>query len=149
MSEQLKIVEKKPIAVCGFRQNCYRIGTSGGPAVATAPIQPKIKGYTSLEKKTLPNGYVQELTIKDYPINSASVSSYADGADYRNDPAQAVENVRKRVNLGDITQVQAFMDNPQNNARIYKDVLNQLVEYYKKQGQPQPAPAPAPDGGDK
>lgn len=55
---------------------------------------------------------------KDYPINSESVSSLAEGADYRNDPAQAIAQAPKRVNLGDVTEAQAFLNNPQYAASL-------------------------------
>lgn len=128
-SKQMEI--KEQVSLGGYPQNCYRIATSGGQSVQRTV--PTVKGYVSLEKKTLPNGYVEELTIKDYPINSQSVSSLADGADYRNDPAQAVANAPKRVNLGDVTEAQAFLQNPQNQARIYHDVMSKLLDYYKNQ----------------
>lgn len=80
-------------------------------------------------KKILPNGYLEVLEKKDYPINADSVSSYADSANYRNDPAQAVANAPKRVNLGDITEAQAFIrDNPQQALREYRDILARLQD---------------------
>lgn len=82
-----------------------------------------------MEKKDLPNGYVQELVEKDYPITSESVTSYADGADYRNDPAQAVANAPARVNLGDITEAQKFLDNPQNFIKTFNEVKEKLASY--------------------
>lgn len=121
--------EKKPIVVNGFAQNVYRIGTRGGVTAVKVHTPPQ-KTYVSLEKQMLPNGYVQTLVEKDYPINSASVTSYADGADYRNDPNQAIANAPQRVNLGDITQTQAFLENPQNNARIMSETLGKLKKYY-------------------
>lgn len=67
---------------------------------------------------------------KDYPINSESVSSLAEGADYRNDPAQAIAQAPKRVNLGDVTEAQAFLNNPQYAASLFADVKAKLNAYY-------------------
>lgn len=132
MSDQLKIEEKKPVKICGFKQNCYKIGTTGGiVGVANFPNKEQLK-YVSLEKVALPNGYVEELVEKDYPINSDSVSSYADGADYRNDPAQAVANAPARVNLGDVREAQKFLENPQNALRIMQDTCAKLEKYYEE-----------------
>lgn len=140
---QITVEEFVPVKVCGFLQNVYRRDSRGVVVATTSPNHTQEK-YISLEKKNLPNGYVEELVLKDYPINSVSVSSLAEGADYRNDPAQAIANAPKRVNLGDITEAQAFLENPQNFARVYDDVKSKLLEYYKAQGA-----APAEGAADK
>lgn len=119
-----------PVRIGGYRQNVYRKDTTGIISETTRPNRTQEK-YVSLEKKTLPNGYVEELVLKDYPINSDSVSSFADGADYRNDPAQAIAQAPQRVNLGDITEAQAFLENPQSKARLFNDVKAKLEAYYK------------------
>lgn len=120
-------MEKKQLAINGYVQNVYRVGTTGRASTATTPIT---KTYVSLEKRMLPNGFVQELVEKDYPITSKSVTSFADAADYRNDPAQAVANSPQRVNLGNIVETQQFLNNPQNNARIMSETLGKLKSYY-------------------
>lgn len=130
---QMKIedVAKKPVLVNGIRQNCYlldrRVGVdSVRPLVET-------KKYFDLEEKQLPNGYAQELVEKDYPINSDSVSSYIESSDYRNDPLQAIANAPKRVNLGDISEVQRFMnENPVEATRQYADILSKVSQYFKE-----------------
>lgn len=127
---QLKIEEKKPVKICGFKQNCYKVGTHGGLVGLAQTPNVEQKKFPSLEKTMLPNGYIQEVVEKDYPINSKSVTSYADGADYRNDPAQAIANAPQRVNLGDITETQKFIDNPQNFLRLYDEVASKLKAYY-------------------
>lgn len=48
----------------------------------------------------------EELVEMDYPITPEYVTSFADGADYHNDPVGAVEKASARTNLGDITAVQ-------------------------------------------
>lgn len=123
--------EKKPVKIMGVRQNCYVLPTHGGIVGVAATPSKTITKYTMLEKEQLPNGFVERVVEKDYPINSASVTSYADGADYRNDPAQAIANAPKRVNLGDVTEAQQFMSNPQNYAKIANNTLDGLKRYYQ------------------
>lgn len=125
---QLHIKDVCPIKICGYRQNCYR-KDSIGMSVTASPNRTQAT-YLSLEKKNLSNGYVEGIISKDYPINSESVSSLAEGADYRNDPAQAIAQTPKRVNLGDVTEAQAFLDNPQQSARLFNDVKAKLAAYY-------------------
>lgn len=128
-------MKKKQVKICGFKQNCYKVGTTGA-GVSLSPNKEQLK-YESLEKVMLPNGYIEEIQEKDYPINSKSVTSYADGADYRNDPVQAIANAPNRVNLGDVTEAQKFLENPQNTIRVMKDTLQTLERYYASQKQVQ------------
>lgn len=154
MNKQIPIKEMKPVHVNGIRQNCYVAGVASSTfSTRTGKVETK---YPSLEREQLPNGFTEGIEIKDYPINSQSVTSYADGADYRNDPAQAIANAPKRVNLGDITQVQEFLENdPQNAVRVFRDVLAKLETIQKQNPAPDgvnlaPDGAnPAPDGGTK
>ena len=123
--------EKKSVVIGGIRQNCYRRDIDVNYK-QPSNCDDTIREYQSLERKHLPNGYIEQIEKKDYPINSQSVTSYADGADYRRDPVAAVANAAKRVNLGDITQVQDFLKNdPQQAVRVYRDVLNRLVQMDK------------------
>ena len=148
--EQIKI--KGPVKINGVRQNCYALDVfTNITAKFPTGNDHTIEMYDSLEKKELPNGYVVQLEKKDYPINAKSVSSYADGADYRRDPAQAIANAPKRVNLGDVTQVQEFIDsNPQEAVRVMRDVLARLEKVNDKpaaESAAESAAEPAPTGG--
>lgn len=120
---------KRQLKINTVKRNVYILDTA--PCASTLALFPNKtqEKYVSLEKKDLPNGYVQELVEKDYPITSESVTSYADGADYRNDPAQAVANAPARVNLGDITEAQKFLDNPQNFIKTFNEVKEKLASY--------------------
>lgn len=134
MKKQVTVEEvRKPISICGYKQNCYRLDRNIdlSSSVTSTPNKEQEK-YESLEKQMLPNGYVEGIVLKDYPINSKSVSSLAEGADYRNDPLQAISQAPSRVNLGDITEAQKFLENPQNNARIFSYVKEKIAEYYAK-----------------
>lgn len=127
----------KPAVINGTRQNCFVLGTRTASA-GTISSEPE-KKYKTIDRVNLPNGYYDTVVEKDYPINSDSVTSYADGADYRNDPLQAIANAPKRVNLGDVTQLQDFVQNdPQNAVRVFRDVLSRL-ESVQKQSVPAPS----------
>lgn len=147
-----KELEKKRVIINGLRQNCFVLD---GKPKCSATQCPRPTHYFSLEKKQLDNGYTFELEKVDYPITSESITSYVDSADYRRDPMQAIANAPKRVNLGDITEVQKFIESdPQQAVRVYKAVGEKLQEYYKKkENAPAPAPAepapaqPVPQGG--
>ena len=146
MTEQIKMQEKKPVKICGVRQNCYVLDVN--PTYSVTPLSP-IKKYLSLERKTLDNGYIEELVEKDYPITPDSVASYADGADYRNDVMQAIENAPKRVNLGDISEAQEFINSdPLSAARQYKAILDKVDKYFKSQEQAAAAAAKSNQGGE-
>lgn len=68
----------------------------------------RFDGSTVVEEKQLP-----------YEITPEYVTSFAVGADYRRDVVGAVANGRKRVNLGDITDMQRL-------AALDTDSLNRL-----------------------
>lgn len=134
MKKQISVDEFKPVTILGRRQNCYRLDRNLNLSETTTKNPNKeIEKYESLEKQILPNGYIEGIVLKDYPINSKSVSSLAEGADYRNDPATAIAQAPKRVNLGDMTEAQRFLEDPQNNARIYEHVKQVVAEYYASQ----------------
>lgn len=132
-------MEKKQIKICGIRQNCYALDIN----LNIKDLKKKnntITSYPSLEKKKLPNGYVEQVEVKDYPINSDSITSYVDGADYRRDPATAVAQSKKRVNLGNIADVQDFLrNNPQEAVRLARNV-SQTLEAFINQSAKQTEP---------
>lgn len=134
---------RKPVVINGIRQNCYVLGTRTASA-GTISSEPE-KKYKTIERVNLANGYYDTVVEKDYPINSESVTSYADGADYRNDPLQAIANAPKRVNLGDVTQLQDFVQtDPQKAVRVFRDVLSRL-ETLEKQSVPAQSVESKPD----
>lgn len=145
---------KRPILINGIPQNVFALRQKKDFTVIPSHLKnTTIKKYNTLERKVLPNGYCEEMVRKDYPINSESVSSYVESSDYRNDPAQAIANAPKRVNLGDISQVQEFVrDNPVQAVGQYADILQKVADYFKAQAktktptaQPQ-APTATPKG---
>lgn len=126
-------VEKRPISLCGVRQNCYLLDTRPSIMMNPRPNRTLVQ-YNSLERVQESNGFHEEIIKKDYPINSESVTSYVESSDYRNDPSQAIANAPKRVNLGDISQVQDFVkSNPVDATRQYADILEKVAKYFKDQ----------------
>lgn len=134
-AKELNIFEKKPVVVAGHRQNCYIVdGRQTATFVSEALRNKEQKKYDSLERVQLSNGFVEQIVQKDYPITSESVSSYADGADYRKDPSAAIANAPKRTNLGDVSELQDFMrDNPQQALLQYKSILDKVERYFAEQ----------------
>lgn len=126
-------VEKRPISLCGVRQNCYLLDTR--PSILKNPRPNRtLTQYNILERVQESNGFHEEILQKNYPINSDSVTSYVESSDYRNDPSQAVANAPKRVNLGDISEVQDFVkNNPVDATRQYADILEKVAKYFKEQ----------------
>lgn len=148
MTTEKKQLEIKQVKIGGLRQNCYVRETREASASTVSPYASTIKKYASLEKHQLPNGYTFELEEVDYPINSESVTSYADSSDYRRDPMAAIASAPKRVNLGDIREVQEFVaQSPQEAVRLYQAVGEKLEQYYAQQEAQKGAPAP--DDGEK
>lgn len=144
---------KHQILIGGIPQSCYAVRQNMDLSVIPAHLKNKTREkYNTLERKALSNGYVEEVVEKDYPINSESVTSYLESSDYRNDPAQAVANAPKRVNLGDISQVQDFVrENPVQAVGQYAEILQKVADYFKAQSktptaQPQAQPQETPKG---
>jgi hypothetical protein len=145
MSKHVTINEsmlKRPLLINGIPQSVYV--KECRKDMSTLPLQlrnvTKSK-YDSLERRQLSNGFVEEVVEKDYPINSESVTSYVESSDYRNDPAQAIANAPKRVNLGDISQVQNFVrDNPVHAVGQYAGVLRKVADYFDQHANKSAAP---------
>lgn len=123
----------KEVKINSFKQNGIVLRNVPHTIVSEEQKNKTQEKYTVLEKQMLENGYVEMVVEKDYPINSDSVSSMAEGADYKNDPMQAIAKERPRVNLGDITQAQEFLQNPQNAKRIFEQTKMRLAQYYAQQ----------------
>lgn len=132
-------IKDKPVVINGIRQNCYALDTRKD--ITDSKKCGIIKKYDSLERKQLPNGFVEQVEQVDYPINPDSIASYVDGADYRRDPLQAIASAPNRINLGDVRQVQSFVaDNPQNAVRVLRDVIATLESKSKQKGSDQVKP---------
>lgn len=119
------------VKIQGVKQNIYRRQCLALNECANVVQEKK---FLSLEKTMLPNGQIFNLVEKDYPITPESVASYADAADYRNDPTQAIANAPQRINLGDISEAQKFIDgDPQRAIQQYKGILDKVNAYFEAQ----------------
>lgn len=137
MSKQITINEnklKRPLLINGIPQSVYVKESCKDMSTIPSQLRNTTRlRYDSLERRQLSNGFVEEVVEKDYPVNSESVTSYVESSDYRNDPAQAIANAPKRVNLGDISQVQKFVDeNPVHAVGQYADILQKVADYFKR-----------------
>lgn len=136
----------KPVIVNGLKKNSFARDVSISSPICQSKT---VAAYVDIDVVKLPTGSYQELVEKDYPINSESVSSYADGADYRRDPLAAISNAPKRVNLGDVSEVQKFLrDNPMEAARQYRDILKKVEIFAKAYETNKGASASSADNGE-
>jgi len=126
---------RRQVLIGGFPQNFYmRAQTIDSFSIPERLQNKEQETYLALERVELPSGFVETVVEKDYPINSDSVSSYIETSDYRYDPQNAIAQARKRVNLGDITQVQEFMGtNPIQASTKYSEVMQKVADYFKVQ----------------
>lgn len=126
-------MNKVPVRFSRLLQNVFVV--DGTEHVEQTPNPSHtIETVDVLVRKNLPNGFVEEVETKPYPINSASVTSYADSANYRNDPVSAVANATKRVNLGDVAGVQEFLaSDPQRAVKVFSEVLPKITAYFETQ----------------
>ena len=108
--------------------------------------------YYELVREVKPEGIIESMREMPYPHTVESVKSYAEAADYRNDPLSAMVLASKnpRKNLGDIRETQNIlrMDSQSVQAllKTLQDAFAKAAEESKKaeEGKENPAPAPAP-----
>lgn len=121
-----------------LQQNCFVRDCSKKSDLKTD--YPENPTYTSLDEVTVDKGIEFRETVQPYLITPQYVSSFIDSSDYRRDPANAIANGVKRVNLGDISGFQDVSKMDMTQARA---LYSQLSAKFAKAGQV-PAPAPAP-----
>lgn len=133
-------------------KNCFLSDTVTAKDLHT---EYKEKQYFELQRKTVPNGIVEELTQVPYSITPETVKSYADSADYHVDPVGAVMRGGQKKNLGDVSAIQKVMNMDSQEAAAFYRALKQRIEGAQKsapESAPTPAsgsaPTPAPEGGD-
>lgn len=95
-----------------LQQNCFIRDCVS--SCSSEPLE-KCSSYLSIDEVSTPKGVELRETVNPYPITPQYVNSFADSSDYRRDPVSAINNASKRINLGDITQIQdvASMDSSQ------------------------------------
>lgn len=102
-----------------LQQNCFvRDAINKSELVSGQPSE-----YVSLDEVVTSKGVELKESVEPYPITPEYVSSFADSADYRRDPIQAINNSVKGVNLGDITDIQKVSQLDTTEARALYDQL--------------------------
>lgn len=86
------------------------------------------KQYEELQTLVMPNGVIQERVLVDYPITPDYVKSFAQSADYHNDPATAMAMPPRGKNLGDITGLQEVLSKDMESARTLYSNLKAVFE---------------------
>lgn len=104
----------KKIVTNVLRQNCFVREVVRSDSVISQPDK-----YLALDEVVRPDGTGSDLNyhVEDYPITPEYVNSFADSADYHNDPLAAISNSKPRQNLCDLTTFQRVMDMDCEQAR--------------------------------
>lgn len=104
------------------------------------------KEYISQDEVTEGNSVVVKSTIQEYPITPESVNSFADGTNYRLDPAGAIARGGPAGrNIGDVAALQELLSKSPEEASKLLAKWSEMIAAAKA---PAPAAAPVPvDGG--
>lgn len=117
-----------PIKTNIIKQNCYIRECS--PALDLKTDSKKEQFYQSMEEHIEKDCLRHILVDVPYEITPDYVNSFAQSADYRNDPIGAIVNAPVgRQNLGDITEYQKVSQMDDTQAR---DLFNQLKKRFSK-----------------
>lgn len=93
--------------------------------------------YVTLHESVTQTGLKQEFVNVPYPITPESVNSYVESCDYRRDPFGAVSSAPKRVNLGDVSQLQDVSGMDSEQARALYAQLSERFGSAQAQAQAQ------------
>lgn len=109
--------------------------------------------YYELVRVVKQNGVIEEMRSVPYPHTVESVKSYAEAADYRNDPAAAMYQAAKnpRKNLGDIRDTQKILGMDSETATaLYKHLQEAFAKAAEevKQAEENKQSEQAPSAGD-
>ena len=100
--------------------------------------------YSELVREVKPEGVIETMREVPYPHTVESVKSYAEAADYRNDPAAAMYQASKnpRKNLGDIRESQNLLRMDSQSARALYEALQKVFsEAAEKKVDPSDVPS--------
>lgn len=90
---------------------------------------PSIVSFESIDEVVTDKGVEVRKTVEPYHITPQYVSSFVDSVDYRKDPIGAIANSFKRLNLGDITDVQKVASMDVSSARaLYAELQKRFAE---------------------
>lgn len=88
-----------------IKQNCFLRVVSQRNETSVSPLDT----FDSLDEVVTDSGVELRDTTHDYPITPEYVASFADSADYRKDPLNAISNSFPRHNLGDVSSIQHIL----------------------------------------
>ena len=99
--------------------------------------------YHELVREVKPEGVIETMREMPYPHTVESVKSYAEAADYRNDPAAAIYKASQnpRKNLGDITATQELLKMDSQAARSLYEELSKTFSKAKEKEEPKEEPS--------
>ncbi|UPW41102.1 hypothetical protein [Sigmofec virus UA08Rod_5530] len=118
-----------PIKTALIRQNCFLRDVSDRVDV---PLD-SLEEYVSLDEQVTDNGVDLVETTHKYEITPEYVNSFADSADYKQNPSQAILSGHKLPNLGDIRQMQDVSNMDVESARtLFFQLKNKFGEALKK-----------------
>lgn len=103
--------------------------------------------FESLTEVTTDKGVELKNTVEPYHITPQYVTSFVESSDYRKDPLNAIANGVKRVNLGDISDVQRVASLDSSEARALYERLKARFESVSEP-KTEPKTEPKIDGGD-
>ena len=97
----------------------------------------KTHEYYELVREVKPQGIIETMRPMPYPHTVESVKSYADAADYRNDPASAIYQASRtsKQNLGDIRETQGLLKLDSQAARALYEELSKVFAKAKEDSQ--------------
>lgn len=139
--------ECRSVATNLLPKNCFLRDTVTAKDLHT---EYKEKTYYELQRKTVSNGIVEELTEVPYSITPQTVKSYANSADYHVDPVGAVMRGGQKKNLGDVSEMQKVMImDSQEAAALYQSLKKRFEDAQKSSSQSSSEPSSqlAPEGG--
>ena len=126
--KQLEFSEPRPVKSNLLLSNCFLRDVIPPKDIRRGN---KVHEYCELVREVKPEGIIETMKVVPYPHTVDSVKSYAEAADYRNDPASALYQASKnpRKNLGDIRETQNVLKLDSEQAQA---LLKTLQEAFAK-----------------
>lgn len=126
--KQLEFSEARPVKSNLLLSNCFLRDVIPPKDIRRGN---KVHEYCELVREVKPEGIIETMKVVPYPHTVDSVKSYAEAADYRNDPASAMYQASKnpRKNLGDIRETQNILKLDSQQAQA---LLKTLQEAFAK-----------------
>lgn len=126
--KQLEFSEARPVKSNLLLTNCFLRDVIPPKDIHRGN---KVHEYCELVREVKPEGIIETMKVVPYPHTVDSVKSYAEAADYRNDPVSAMYQASKnsRKNLGDIRETQNILKLDSQQAQA---LLKTLQEAFAK-----------------